>query len=58
MVVLMLMLMVARRKSAAHTFLSSPGLDEGIPLEVAQRALKALGVLTALASPLRTEEEE
>lgn len=46
------MVMVARRRSAAHTLLSSPPLlDEGIPLEVAQRALKALGVLTALASP-------
>lgn len=47
----MLMLMVARRRSAAHTLLSSPLLDEGIPLEVAQRARRALGVLMALSSP-------
>lgn len=45
------MVMVARRRSAAHTLLSSPLLDEGIPLEVAQRARRALGVLTALTSP-------
>lgn len=52
------MVMVARSSSAAHTLLSSPLLDEGIPLEVAQTARRALGVLTALASPLRDEEEE